>query len=123
MDMTKIVTALTTAAEEIEAGQGGAPMLGFVPQTKGGKVGYDHVVDAMNRLPRPLMALGTLAVFGVASVNPLWFEARMQALSAMPQPMWWLLGAVITMFFGARETHYIRTAGTKAGLPAPTPAG
>ena len=111
MDMTTIVTALTTAAEEIETGQGGTPMPNYAPQTASGKIGYDHVVDAMNRLPRPMMALGTLAVFLIASVNPLWFEARMQALSAMPQPLWWLLGAVITMFFGARETHYMRANG------------
>ena len=118
MDMTKIVNDLITTAEVVEAGQGGLPMPKVTPTTAKGKVGYDHMVDAMNRLPRPLMALGTLAVFTVASVNPAWFEARMQALSAMPQPMWWLLGAVITMFFGARETHYIRASGDKATPPA-----
>ena len=118
MDMTTIVTALTTAAEEIETGQGGTPMPNYVPQTASGKIGYDHVVDAMNRLPRPMMALGTLAIFAVAAINPAWFEARMQALSVMPQPLWWLLGAVITMFFGARETHYIRQTGAKAQPPA-----
>ena len=121
MDMTKVLTTLTTAAEEIEA-QSGSPMPDITPTSAKGKAGYNHVVDAMNRLPRPLMALGTLAIFIIASVEPQWFEARMQALSTMPQPLWWLLGGVITMFFGARETHYLRAAGDTPAPVAPPPA-
>jgi hypothetical protein len=34
----------------------------------------------------------------------------MQALSVIPDPMWWLVGAVLTFFFGSRETHYLRTS-------------
>ena len=121
MDMTNVLTTLTTAAEEIEA-QSGSPMPDITPASAKGKAGYNHVVDAMNRLPRPLMALGTLAIFIIASVEPQWFEARMQALSTMPQPLWWLLGGVITMFFGARETHYLRAAGDTPAPVAPPPA-
>ena len=33
----------------------------------------------------------------------------MQALATVPEPMWWIIGAVITFFFGARETHYRRS--------------
>ena len=121
MDLTNVLNTLTTAAETIEA-QAGGPMPDISPTTAKGKAGYDHVVDAMNRLPRPLMALGTLAMFIIASVEPQWFEARMQALSTMPQPLWWLLGGVITMFFGARETHYMRTAGDASAPMAPPPA-
>ena len=81
-----------------------APRLG--PKAK---PGYDPVIDALNRLPRPLLALTTLALFIVAAVNPGWFEARMEALSTIPEPLWWLAGAVITMFFGSREAFYRRT--------------
>lgn len=111
MDMTKIVTQVEGAAEDLTAGAAG-PMPEFQPTTPNGKAGYNHLIDAMNRLPRPLMAMGSLGVFVVAGVNPTWFEAQMQALAAMPQPLWWLVGAVMTMFFGSREAHYMRQTPT-----------
>lgn len=113
MDMTRIATAVETAAEDLTSGAAG-PLPQFQAKTPTGKAGYDHVIDALNRLPRPLMALGTLAVFIAAGMNPPWFEHQMQALAAMPQPLWWLLGAVLTMFFGSREAHYMRTTPPKS---------
>lgn len=120
MDMTNIVTQVETAAESLTAGAAG-PMPQYQPKTAAGQAGYNHLIDAMNRLPRPLMALGSLGVFIVAGINPPWFEAQMQVLAAMPQPLWWLLGAVVTMFFGSRETFYMRQTPTTPGTPA-TPA-
>jgi hypothetical protein len=108
MELPKIIETLGGAVEEIAA-ENGAPMPEYRPSTAQGKLGYNHVIDALNRLPRPVMALLTLAIFVVAGLNPDWFEARMQALSAVPEPMWWIIGAVITFFFGARETHYMRS--------------
>jgi hypothetical protein len=108
MSMQKIVQDLGQLALEVEA-ENGAPLPQYQPATPKGKQGYNHLIDAMNRLPRPLMALLTLAIFVGAGLNPAWFEARMQALSAVPDPMWWIIGAVITFFFGARETHYMRS--------------
>ena len=107
MDMTKIVSQVETVAEDLTSGAAG-PLPQYQPKTTAGRAGYDHLIDAMNRLPRPLLALGTLGVFVVAGINPVWFETQMQALNAMPQPLWWLLGAVLTMFFGSREAHYMR---------------
>jgi hypothetical protein len=78
------------------------------------KPGYDALIDALNRLPRPLLALATVALFAVAAINPAWFEARMTALALIPQPLWWLAGAVITMFFGSREAFYHRQTPPKA---------
>ena len=107
MDMTKIVTQAETVAEDLTSGTAG-PMPPYQPKTPAGKAGYDHLIDALNRLPRPLIAISSLVVFIIAGINPAWFEAQMQALNAMPQPLWWLLGAVLTMFFGSREAHYMR---------------
>lgn len=28
----------------------------------------------------------------------------------MPEPLWWLLGAIVSFYFGARELHYRREA-------------
>ena len=113
MKLPKIVETLGSAVEDLAA-QNGAPLPQDHPTTTKGRIGYNHIIDAMNRLPRPVMALLTLAIFLVAGLNPDWFEARMQALAAVPEPMWWIIGAVITFFFGARETHYLRTKAPKA---------
>ena len=71
-------------------------------------VRYDQVIDAMNRLPRPALMILTVALFSYAALDPDGFAARMQALSAVPEPLWWMQGAVVTFYFGARETHYAR---------------
>ena len=78
------------------------------PSSPAGKRGYDRTVDALNRLPRPLVALGTVALFAVAALDPARFDAWMQSLDKVPEPLWWLMGAVLTFFFGARETWHLR---------------
>ena len=69
---------------------------------------FDRLVNGLNRLPRPMMAFGTLGLFGYAMVDPVSFTARMVGLNAVPEPLWWLLGAVVGFYFGAREAHYFR---------------
>ncbi|TVP72439.1 MAG: methionine synthase I [Rhodobacteraceae bacterium] len=69
---------------------------------------FDSFVNGLNRLPRPLLALGTLALFGYAMSDPAGFAIRMQALGHVPEPLWWLLGAVVAFYFGAREAHHLR---------------
>ncbi|MEL7253125.1 MAG: holin family protein [Pseudomonadota bacterium] len=64
---------------------------------------FDRLVDGLNRLPRPAMALGTIALFVSAMSNPIWFSERMQGISLVPEPMWWLLGVVVSFYFGARH--------------------
>lgn len=89
---------------------------------------FDRFIDGINRLPRPAMALGTLALLGTAMVDPDWFSARMVGLAAVPEPLWWLLGAVVSFYFGAR--HQLKAqefqralAGQVAPLTSPaTPA-
>lgn len=64
---------------------------------------FDRAMDAINRLPRPAMALGTLGLFVTAMVDPVWFAARMQGIALVPEPLWWLLGAIVSFYFGARH--------------------
>lgn len=64
---------------------------------------FDRVMDAVNRLPRPAMALGCLALFLSAMVDPVWFAARMSGIALVPEPLWWLLGVVVSFYFGARH--------------------
>ena len=64
---------------------------------------FDRVMDGVNRLPRPAMALGTLGLFVAAMVDPIWFAERMQGIALVPEPLWWLLGAIVSFYFGARH--------------------
>ena len=64
---------------------------------------FDRLMDALNRVPRPAMALGTLGLFVSAMVDPDWFSARMVGLALVPEPLWWLLGAIVSFYFGARH--------------------
>lgn len=77
------------------------------PERKGWFNGF---VDGLNRLPRPAMAFGTIWLFTYAMRDPVGFAERMVGLSAIPDPLWWLLGAVVSFYFGARELNYMRAA-------------
>lgn len=72
------------------------------------KGGFDRFMDGLNRLPRPALALGTLGLFVTAMVDPLWFAARMQGLALVPEPLWWLLGVIVSFYFGARHQAKIQ---------------
>ena len=64
---------------------------------------FDRFMDGLNRLPRPALALGTLGLFVSAMVAPLWFAERMQGIALVPEPLWWLLGVIVSFYFGARH--------------------
>ena len=91
---------------------------------------FDSFVNGLNRLPRPLLALSTLGLFAYAMIDPSGFSLRMQGLGLVPEPLWWLLGAIVSFYFGARELHHqrarqslagiaVRAAGRPAALAAP----
>lgn len=64
---------------------------------------FDRMIDGINRIPRPALALGTLGLFVAAMVDPIWFAQRMQGIALVPEPLWWLLGAIVSFYFGARH--------------------
>ncbi|QBY00356.1 methionine synthase I [Rhodophyticola sp. CCM32] len=81
---------------------------------------FDRLVNGLNRVPRPMLALGTLGLFVYAMVDPASFATRMVGLAEVPEPLWWLLGAIVSFYFGAREMHYFRSPeprGPRAGPP------
>lgn len=95
----------------------------FAPRGGGRRGGFDRFMDGLNRLPRPALALGTLGLLVSSMIDPLWFAARMQGLALVPEPLWWLLGAIVSFYFGAR--HQLKgqefqrsVAGTLARTPA-----
>ncbi len=84
--------------------------------------GFDRFMDGLNRLPRPALALGTLGLFVAAMVDPIWFAERMQGVSLVPEPLWWLLGVIVSFYFGARhqvkaQQFQCEIAGTMGRVP------
>lgn len=75
---------------------------------------FDRFVNGLNRLPRPMLALGTLGLFVYAMIDPQGFAQRMVGLAYVPEPLWWLLGAIVSFYFGAREAHYFRSRSARA---------
>ncbi|MRX51271.1 hypothetical protein GI374_12605 [Paracoccus sp. S-4012] len=69
---------------------------------------FDGFVNGLNRLPRPMLTVGTLSLFGYAMADPGGFSMRMEGLALVPEPLWWLMGAIVSFYFGAREAHYFR---------------
>lgn len=107
--------ALSAGAYEAALAEAGAEF------SSAGTGRFDRFVNGLNRLPRPLLALGTLGLFIYAMADPAGFSLRMQGLDQVPEPLWWLLGAVVSFYFGAREAHYFR-AGRGSASSAPRPA-
>ena len=64
---------------------------------------FDRFVDGLNRLPRPAMAFAVIFLLGSSMVDPVWFGSRMAGLALVPEPLWWLLGAIVSFYFGARH--------------------
>lgn len=65
--------------------------------------GFDRFMDGLNRVPRPALALSTLGLFAAAMANPIWFASRMEGMALVPEPLWWLMGAIVSFYFGARH--------------------
>lgn len=70
---------------------------------------FDALIDGINRLPRPMLALGTIGLFVSALHDPIWFAARMQGIALVPEPLWWLMGAIVSFYFGARHQFKAQT--------------
>lgn len=112
--------AIIAALRAQIAAQGGGAAFGLSGRQLSA---WDRLMDALNRLPRPLMALGTLALIAAALIAPDWFAARMETLAAMPEPLWWLIGAVVSLFFGARFQAHEQAFAREllAAVPPPEP--
>ena len=72
---------------------------------------FESFVNGLNRMPRPTLAFGTVGLFAYAMSDPVGFSTRMQGLDTVPDQLWWLLGAIVSFYFGARELHNKREAG------------
>ena len=120
-DVAEVFTPSATRQMELSAAAQSAALAEMGAEfTAAGRGWFDSFVNGLNRLPRPCLALGTVGLFVYAMIDPGGFSQRMIGLDAVPEPLWWLLGAVVAFYFGARETHYFRTsrgAGGRVVMP------
>lgn len=63
---------------------------------------WDSFIDGLNRLPRPLITLGILALFVLAPADPIRFLEIARAYQLMPDGFWALLSIIIAFYFGGR---------------------
>ena len=96
------VNAEAQAGREVEYSQ--AALAQFAAEFAHPRKGwFDRFVDGLNRLPRPFMALGIIALLVAAMMDPIWFSERMQGISLVPEPVWWLVGVIVSFYFGGRH--------------------
>ena len=63
---------------------------------------FDSLINGLNRLPRPVIALSVIGLLYYACIDPIGFAAAMKALELVPPNLWWIVSGVILFYFGAR---------------------
>lgn len=107
--VAEVFTVNKTKEAELQHDEHEAALRQFSAEFQHKRTGwFDGFVDGLNRLPRPVLALGTVGLFAFAMADPVSFSTRMAGLDTVPVELWWLLGAIVSFYFGAREMHYVR---------------
>lgn len=108
-DVAEVFVVNKTENAEFEHLEHSAALEQFSEEFRRGRgTWFNNVIDGFNRLPRPILALGTVGLFVFAMYDPAGFSKRMIGLNTVPRELWWLLGAIVSFYFGARELHYVR---------------
>jgi hypothetical protein len=108
-DVAEVFVVNKTENASFEHLEHSAALDQFAQEFKRGRgTWFNNFVDGLNRLPRPILALGTVGLFTFSMVDPIAFSARMNGLDTVPRELWWLLGAIVSFYFGARELHHVR---------------
>ena len=63
---------------------------------------FDSIINGLNRLPRPLMAFGAIALLIGPFIDPIEYTAAITALQLIPDYLWGIIGAVFAFYFGSR---------------------
>jgi len=63
---------------------------------------FNQIVDAANRMVRPLFTYGIVAMFVWAAVDPVNFTLTVQALQIIPELLWYIMMTIIGFWFGGR---------------------
>ena len=63
---------------------------------------FDSIIDGINRLIRPSLALGTIGLFAYCFIDPVSFSGTMTAMALIPEYLWYLLTSIVAFYFSAR---------------------
>lgn len=63
---------------------------------------WDSMVDGINRLVRPVLAFGVIAILVWSIYDPVTFVEIMGALAVVPDEMWLMLLGIVVFYFGGR---------------------
>jgi hypothetical protein len=63
---------------------------------------FNALIDAINRLPRPFLTIGVIGLFVWAGVDPVSFVQMMEALTVVPEMLWYIFATVIAFWFSGR---------------------
>lgn len=75
---------------------------------------WDSLIDGLNRIPRPLFVAFIVYYFVICVKNVTLFERVNRSLSTIPEPMWYILGGILSFYFGSR--HFQKMGEMKTGL-------
>lgn len=64
---------------------------------------FDSIINGLNRLPRPFMAFGAIALLIGPFIDPIEYSASIAALGLIPEYLWGIIGGVFAFYFGARH--------------------
>ncbi len=65
----------------------------------------DSLVDGYNRIIRPSIVTIVIYYFHLSYSDTIQFQKINTGLSTVPEPMWYVLSAIIGFYFCARELH------------------
>jgi len=71
----------------------------------------DSLIDAFNRLPRPVIVSMVITYFWYSYHDPLLFQILNESLDTIPELMWQIAIIIISFYFVAREIQKSRDKG------------
>jgi hypothetical protein len=86
-----------------ESGENMATLNQFAAEFGRGKNWFDSLIDGVNRLPRPFLALGVLFLMVWAPIDPIGFAGAMNAYALVPDWLAALFAVIVGFYFAARH--------------------
>lgn len=113
--IAKVFVGDKSARDEQDAQFGMSSMGQFASEfTRGQGTWFDSLVDGVNRLPRPAMALGVIGLLAYCPYDPVGFSEIMNAFQLVPDWLALLIGVIAGFYFASRHLEErIKLAGPK----------
>lgn len=67
---------------------------------------FDRFVDALNRLPRPMMVMGVFGLLVYTPIDPVHMAEVFASWALIPNGMWAIIATVVAFYFGGRQQLY-----------------